>query len=288
MIHADSLLGRLAEAARPTSPWWRLTVSPWWANVLVAAGARRAPTSGAMTATHRQPVSAQVPAQATRSTVAELLESLRPGTRLAIRRHPALRSLELVFRHVHQADRHTVEIVRPARGAARSRSLARDVVRALDLDLARDFDLAREIAREIVRNLDAAGDPALARDARRLFLAINEASYRISYRRFASAQNLDLDRAHDLAHDLASDLAHDLATEIDRAQCDFVGADLRSLRNVPLISGFLYGVRWSSGTQWPAQWAERIRRDSAEIGPDLFEIQPGSTDVPGDIDLIRA
>lgn len=39
----DSLLGRLARAARPRHPWLRVTVSPWWAQVLIAAGARPAP-----------------------------------------------------------------------------------------------------------------------------------------------------------------------------------------------------------------------------------------------------
>lgn len=40
MVAADSRLGRLIAATRPTRPWLRLTVSPWWARVLTAAGAR--------------------------------------------------------------------------------------------------------------------------------------------------------------------------------------------------------------------------------------------------------
>src|SRR4051812_38396815 len=43
-VRADSLLGRLVLAARPMRPWLRVTVSPWWASVLIAAGARPAPT----------------------------------------------------------------------------------------------------------------------------------------------------------------------------------------------------------------------------------------------------
>src|SRR5881394_3389845 len=42
-VSADSLLGRLALAARPRRPWLRVTVSPWWARVLIAAGAQPAP-----------------------------------------------------------------------------------------------------------------------------------------------------------------------------------------------------------------------------------------------------
>jgi hypothetical protein len=43
MVRADGLLGRLAAAARPDRPRWRVRVSSWWAKVLVAGGARRLP-----------------------------------------------------------------------------------------------------------------------------------------------------------------------------------------------------------------------------------------------------
>ncbi len=55
MVHAESLLGRLAAAARPERPWWRITVSPWWARTLIAAGARPAPAVDAATSTPHQP-----------------------------------------------------------------------------------------------------------------------------------------------------------------------------------------------------------------------------------------
>jgi repressor LexA len=48
VVRADSVLGRLAAAARPDHPWWRVTAPPGWAKVLVAAGARRAPAPDAM------------------------------------------------------------------------------------------------------------------------------------------------------------------------------------------------------------------------------------------------
>ncbi|MEU5869784.1 pentapeptide repeat-containing protein [Nonomuraea sp. NPDC047529] len=41
----DTLLGRLARAVRPRRPWLRVTVSPWWARVLIAGGARPAPAN---------------------------------------------------------------------------------------------------------------------------------------------------------------------------------------------------------------------------------------------------
>jgi uncharacterized protein YjbI with pentapeptide repeats len=41
--HADTPLARLALAARPRRPWLRITASPWWTRVLLAAGARLRP-----------------------------------------------------------------------------------------------------------------------------------------------------------------------------------------------------------------------------------------------------
>lgn len=43
MAAADSRLGQLIAASRPSRPWLHLTVPPWWARVLIAAGARPAP-----------------------------------------------------------------------------------------------------------------------------------------------------------------------------------------------------------------------------------------------------
>ena len=57
MVAADTRIGRLVAAARPARTWLHLTVSPWWARVLIAAGAQ--PTSDdSMTETFaREPVS---------------------------------------------------------------------------------------------------------------------------------------------------------------------------------------------------------------------------------------
>src|ERR1035441_4853908 len=45
---ADSALGRIASAARPGRPLFRITASPWWARVLIAAGAQEAPSADSM------------------------------------------------------------------------------------------------------------------------------------------------------------------------------------------------------------------------------------------------
>jgi restriction endonuclease Mrr len=45
-----NLQRRISNAARPRQPWLRIWVSPWWAKVLYAGGARRPPAPDAMTA----------------------------------------------------------------------------------------------------------------------------------------------------------------------------------------------------------------------------------------------
>jgi hypothetical protein len=48
MLPADSLLGRLATAARPSRPWLHVTAPPWLARILIAGGAQSAPPADAM------------------------------------------------------------------------------------------------------------------------------------------------------------------------------------------------------------------------------------------------
>jgi len=50
---ADSLLGRLALVAQPGRPWLRVTVSARWARILIAAGAKAAPTVDTTVVTFR-------------------------------------------------------------------------------------------------------------------------------------------------------------------------------------------------------------------------------------------
>lgn len=47
-VRRESLVGRLVTAIQPSRPLWRVSVSPWWARLLVAAGARRATSPDAM------------------------------------------------------------------------------------------------------------------------------------------------------------------------------------------------------------------------------------------------
>jgi uncharacterized protein YjbI with pentapeptide repeats len=65
--------------------------------------------------------------------------------------------------------------------------------------------------------------------------------------------------------------------DLDGALQDFTKADLR---NVDLTGIQLEGLRWSSATQWPANWADQVKLDSVEVAPDVFEIRRGSTYAP--------
>jgi hypothetical protein len=48
-VRREGVLGRLGRASRPVRPLIKVTVSPWWARVLIAAGAQRAASDDSMT-----------------------------------------------------------------------------------------------------------------------------------------------------------------------------------------------------------------------------------------------
>ncbi|MGH3932935.1 MAG: hypothetical protein ACRDTF_23510, partial [Pseudonocardiaceae bacterium] len=42
-------------------------------------------------------------------------------------------------------------------------------------------------------------------------------------------------------------------------------------------------LQWSSTTQWPPGWVERIARDSVEVEPGIFEVRGGTTYAPTNV-----
>lgn len=80
---------------------------------------------------------------------------------------------------------------------------------------------------------------------------------------------LDVGGALEAGGELARSLAEDL-DGLDGALNDFAGMDLR---NIDLEGMRLEGLRWSSETQWPPAWFERIKETSIEIGPGLYEVR---------------
>lgn len=65
-----------------------------------------------------------------------------------------------------------------------------------------------------------------------------------------------------------------LGNEICRVRDDFLVADLR---HADLEGAWLEGVQWTTSTCWPAEWAERIERDSDEIGLGIYQVRGGNT-----------
>lgn len=175
----------------------------------------------------------------------------------------------------------------------RSRTRAIDLALALTRLGARD--LACDLDRDLVHDLDR-----VVHSTRVLRLDHTRVS--------AFAHDLDLDRALDRALGRARTFAHDLAGTtqqpvlaafvravaadrsatnlreedlleavdiMERVVSDVAGADLRraDLTGIPLV-----GVRWSKTTLWPPAWRDQVRRESTQIGHDLWEIGHGGVD----------
>ncbi|MGW4248266.1 hypothetical protein [Nocardia sp. NPDC004722] len=55
---------------------------------------------------------------------------------------------------------------------------------------------------------------------------------------------------------------------------DFTAVDLRE---VALDEGALQGLRWSTSTQWPSEWALKIKAASVPVGRGIFEVRSKNT-----------
>jgi hypothetical protein len=215
--------------------------------------------------------------------LAHELSCRKPNVRLRVRTHAAFTRLE----HSLKRGRHDLDYAHELTHDLDHDLRNRDHLHDLTLDL-RNLTLdLRNLTLDLDRDLALASDLALTltRDLRNRDLAL------------ASALNLaldrDLDRGRDLIRDrdrdLASDLIRDLDLDavladldgalhdLDGALHDFTTADLRE---VDLTGVPLEGVRWSSATQWPADWAPQVALASVEVAPDVFEVREGNTHVP--------
>jgi hypothetical protein len=45
----------------------------------------------------------------------------------------------------------------------------------------------------------------------------------------------------------------------------------------------LDGLRWSSATQWPADWVAQVALDSVEVASDVFEVRRGNAYAPAQL-----
>ncbi|WP_455410065.1 hypothetical protein [Streptomyces hiroshimensis] len=137
-------------------------------------------------------------------SVAQLLRSVSPRIRIALRSH------QDVVTACHALDR-ALEVSRLVKPVPdRHLDLDRDLASAMDLNLG----LAGDLVGILVKILDPARDHAhdLARDrARCLAVALNSARDRASDHRDIGNRNRDLERALDLARTFAYGLADDLS-----------------------------------------------------------------------------
>jgi hypothetical protein len=192
-------------------------------------------------------------------------------------------------------------------GIARGTDRALDFARVVDLSLGRALDLIRDLARDLARQRGLGffdepgvfdedfGDPdqtrELARDLHRVReLAGELAQTRDRARTCAYDCGLDFGLARDLdefvlrAADLAADLAGHLSLYLDRARAltrdlgtqkvDASGADLShaDIHGVEVLGG----VIWTVQTAWPPGMAAGIRSQSREIRPGVYQVIQGN------------
>lgn len=62
-MRSDSFWAKVVQASRPGRPLFRITASPWWTEVLVAAGAQRARADDSMTTEFRDDDRVEIPRQ---------------------------------------------------------------------------------------------------------------------------------------------------------------------------------------------------------------------------------
>jgi hypothetical protein len=239
--------------------------------------------------------------------VATLLMSLDTQTRLAIRNHPALDALAIVFiltqahltgpryRRGLTVNLHLNRARNLALGLAHDLTLgiAHDLTLNLGLALGLAHDLTLDLTRTRGLTLDLALARALARAlalartltltlARTLDLALTHALTHDLTRNLDLTRNIGRDHAltHDRDHDddHALNLNTALVRDLNHARHDFTTADLRGAN---LTEVQLDRLRWSTITLWPSEtWRDQALRDSTEVEPGIFEIRGGTTKVP--------
>lgn len=225
--------------------------------------------------------------------LAHELRCHEPDVRLRVRAHKVFTGLEHSLQCGHRALDRARNPTRDLRNhdlayTIRTLDLTRDLAHTLhnlDLDSAHDHDLAHIYDRSHVfdRTRDREVDPNLARelpltrdlDLDAMLTDLDDDPFDLSLIDLSLIDDLALIRELDLDAVLANldSALHDL----DGALHDFTTADLR---RVDLAGVPLEGVRWSSATQWPADWAPQVALASVEVAPDVFEVREGNTHVP--------
>ncbi|MET8142713.1 hypothetical protein ABZU32_20605 [Sphaerisporangium sp. NPDC005288] len=288
---ADSLLGKLARAAAPGQPWLRVTVSPWLARLLVAAGARR--TADSMTVNF---IADRATPAAPRWESAGVLAVDAATTGSLVLEPPIRRTGDF-----HSEGASLVAAIITSRAYTRGllHALARvrvptshfvnAVVHDLDFDLelvsfhdsvivfTHDLDRVRGLAPSLDRmlfpNLDL---------IRRLVRELDRIGFRSRDRLLGGAHANASDfsgaraAAREFDHAIARAVAHAraLTRVLDEAAVDASGMDLSDLQ-VPYLD-LLVGVIWTQETIWPVEITAEIRARSHEIRPGVYQVVGGN------------
>jgi hypothetical protein len=312
IIHRRARLDRATAEALDVDAGLRAVVPP--ATDPRGTGAPpSAPLAGAATSGRRGRSAGRDAPADDNDAVAAIISAMDPRTRLAVRSRPVLDALAAThgLAVVRWCARDLIDDLAADRDVDRAAERARERIGTLDHDQALNRVLDRplgrlddpEIAREIerLRNtacaIDAAlgrsRDPDLARDLANQFIRLLDAVAG-QVRATARTQRTQLVAGVDpeltpglhqaLDHDLHADPSHGLAAamraawRLDRARNDFTSADLRG---VELTRYPLEGLLWSRATRWPSErWRGQALSDSTEIRPGLYELRPGTANVP--------
>ena len=244
------------------------------------------PMPGSLAAWPAPPPSPPAPTASDPAGIRRAIDTLSPGRRLALRRHPAIEVATVgpaMVQLINDAISHSRNLTS---ALDRARDLALDRARDLGLDFALDheLDVARASARVLARDVGIVRDIALGIDFDHDLAHIRVLNFDLALDRYrALHQDLDfaLVQALDLAHG-STGLFDGLAAEVlgldpaegrgvgvllaDRGLDDFTTADLAdvTLAGVPLD-----GIYWSVwGTRWPPGFdSERLKAESREVDP---------------------
>lgn len=184
------------------------------------------------------------------------------------------RRVSMAFLHHNVDDGHrTVSQLAGARALAIDRGLGTDLISAITTSLDHAIALDRGLRRVATTTaLLHASDQALlearssAHDlAETLSQAITHASAEVS----ARSRDLNIDLLANRLN-VTADSHRALLEQVADVGDNFIGADLRAARIQDVAD--LNGIRWSSSTSWPTQWANRIRAISIEIESGIFQI----------------
>ncbi|WP_051055068.1 MULTISPECIES: pentapeptide repeat-containing protein [Kitasatospora] len=263
--YVDSFLGRAAAASVSRRPWLRITVSPWWARVLIAAGAQAQPAVSP--AANPRPLDSDSPGAEAARTSSRIVEGLHvhPGVDLT--------GADLTGVYLSGANLRGAYLT----GAnLRGAYLTGANLRGTNL---RDTYLASADLRDAdLRNADLRD--ADLRDANLTRADLSGANLRDADLTAADLSGADLTAADLTRANLrAAYLNGANLTRADLSGTDLSGANLTGESRIGQVGGMgpgrptlLVNVTWSDETQWPDDVGSDMRRRSEPLGDGRYRV----------------